>query len=75
MPTLTTPRTPAAANLSTGVCSVCRAAPSLIAVEANGLAASGSTICSGCFAQRVREQRARRVTPVDGLPAYTPPVR
>jgi hypothetical protein len=37
-------------------------------MEANGIAKSGSMLCDGCLAARVREQRARRVTPMDGVP-------
>lgn len=58
-----------------GVCTVCRAAPALIVIEANGLPASMSTMCAGCFGRRVREQRARRVTPIAGVPLYIPPPR
>ena len=63
------------ANPLSGLCTVCRAAPALVSVEANGLPASGSTLCAGCFAGHVREQRARRVTPVGGVPLHIPPIR
>lgn len=75
MPQQSAPSAPSAVNRPTGICSVCHAAPSLISVEANGLASSASTICGGCFARHVGEQRARRVTPVGGFPAYRPPTR
>ncbi len=52
-----------------GICGVCGAAPGLIALEANRLRpARRLIVCSDCFARRVREQRERRVTPVDGVP-------
>jgi hypothetical protein len=58
-----------------GICSACRAAPALIAIEANGLA-GGFTLCGDCFGDRVAEQRARRVTPMGGVPlAPTPVIR
>jgi hypothetical protein len=50
---------------------VCRKATAIVAMEANGIAASSSLLCSGCLAKHVREQRARRVTPI-GLPAVPP---
>jgi hypothetical protein len=55
------------------LCGVCRAAPGTIAVEANGIAASSTRLCSGCFARRVREQRALRVTPIEGVPLQPRP--
>lgn len=57
------------------ICSSCRAAPALIAVETNGLS-SRCTLCSDCFAERIAEQRARRVTPMGGVPLMPlPPPR
>jgi hypothetical protein len=58
-----------------GLCSVCGAAPSLVAVEANGVPHSRSTLCKSCFAVRYREQRARHVTPIGGLPLHVPRTR
>ncbi len=58
-----------------GTCSICRAAPGLIIIEANGVGITRSILCSGCFSRRVREQRARRVTPVDGVPVPPAAVR
>ncbi len=58
-----------------GTCSVCRTAPGLIIIEANGVGLTHSILCSACFSRRVREQRARRVTPVDGVPLTPPAVR
>ena len=71
----TGPSHPVAARGLPGVCTVCRAAPALIAVEANGLDASRSTMCGDCFLRRLREQRARHVTPLGGVPLYIPPTR
>jgi hypothetical protein len=54
------------------ICSSCRAAPALIAVETNGFS-TRCTLCSDCFATRIAEQRARRVTPIGGVPLAPPP--
>ncbi len=69
----TDPKVPSGAGGLGGLCSVCCAAPALIAVEANGLPQSRSTLCKSCFAVRLREQRARRVTPIGGVPFHIPP--
>jgi len=63
---------PSGAGGLPGLCSVCCVAPALIAVETNGLPQSRSTLCKACFAVRVREQRARRVTPIGGVPINIP---
>lgn len=51
-------------------CSVCRAVPALVTVETNGLFASAAMLCGDCFSHRFRAQRARRVTPLSGVPPY-----
>ena len=37
-------------------------------IEANGVAGGRAILCAWCVANHVAEQRARRVTPIGGVP-------
>jgi hypothetical protein len=50
------------------VCTQCRQAPGLVVIEANGVAGGRAILCGWCVANHVAEQRARRVTPIGGVP-------
>jgi hypothetical protein len=47
----------------------------LVVVEANGVAGGRAVLCAWCVESHVEEQRARRVTPIGGVPLGPPPPR
>jgi hypothetical protein len=56
------------------MCSQCQAHPGLVVIEANGVDGGRAILCARCVAKHVEEQRARRVTPMAGVP-LGPPLR
>jgi hypothetical protein len=50
------------------LCTQCREQPGLVVVEANGVTGGRAVLCGWCVASNVAEQRARRVTPIGGVP-------
>jgi hypothetical protein len=57
------------------MCSQCGAHPGLVAIEANGVDGGRAILCGRCVAKHVEEQRARRVTPMAGIPLGPRPRR
>jgi hypothetical protein len=55
-------------------CTECRSHPGLVVVETNGVAGK-AVLCARCVANHVEEQRARRVTPMAGVPLVPLPYR